>query len=81
MRELCIRADILTGTETPAAEQTLRTAFQVNQLKQNFGRKTQDASSEFENLVFEWIAVGAVETNDYHALFARFNMSRLKAAK
>ncbi len=80
LRELCIRADILTDTATPASEQALRTAFQVNQLQQNFGRKTQDATSEFENLVFEWIAVGAVDAKDYEPLFARFNTCRLKAA-
>lgn len=80
LRELCIRADILTDSATPASEQALRTAFQVNQLQQNFGRKTQDATSEFENLVFEWIAVGAVDAKDYEPLFARFNACRLKAA-
>lgn len=80
LRELCIRADILTDSATPASEQALRTAFQVNQLQQNFGRKPQDAASEFENIVFEWIAVGAVDTKDYEPLFARFNACRLKAA-
>ena len=80
LRELCIRADILTDSATPVSEQALRTAFQVNQLQQNFGRKTQDATSEFENLVFEWIAVGAVDAKDYEPLFARFNACRLKAA-
>ncbi len=80
LRELCIRADILTDSATPASEQALRTAFQVNQLQQNFGRKTQDATSEFENLVFEWVAVGAVAAKDYEPLFARFNACRLKAA-
>jgi DNA repair protein SbcC/Rad50 len=80
LRELCIRADILTDSATPASEQALRTAFQVNQLQQSFGRKTQDVSSEFENLVFEWIAVGAVDAKDYEPLFARFNACRLKAA-
>lgn len=80
LRELCIRADILTDSPTPASEQALRTAFQVNQLQQNFGRKAQDASAEFENVVFEWIAVGAVAEQDYAPLFARFNACRLKAA-
>ncbi len=80
LRELCIRADILTDSATPASEQALRTAFQVNQLQQNFGRKAQDASAEFENLVFEWVAVGAVEEKDYEPLFARFNACRLKVA-
>lgn len=80
LRELCIRAEILTDSATPASEQAQRTAFQVNQLQQNFGRKTQDAASEFENLVFEWIAVGAVDAKDYEPLFARFNACRLKAA-
>ena len=79
LRELCIRADILTDSATPASEQALRTAFQVTQLQQNFGRKTQDATSEFENLVFEWIAVGAVDAKDYEPLFLRFNACRLKA--
>jgi exonuclease SbcC len=81
LRELCIRADILTDSATPVSEQALRTAFQVNQLQQNFGRKTQDAHSEFENLVFEWVAVGAVDSKDYEPLFARFNACRMKAAK
>jgi len=80
LRELCIRADILTDSETPASEQALRTAFQVNQLQQNFGRKSQDAATEMENLVFEWISIGAVETKDYDLLVERFNACRLKAA-
>lgn len=80
LRELCVRADILTDSATPASEQVLRTAFQVNQLQQNFGRKAQDIGSEIENLVFEWIAVGAIETKDYDPLFERFNACRLKAA-
>ena len=81
LRELCIRADILTETATPAAEQTLRTAFQVNQLQQNFGHKSQDAVAEFENLVFEWVAIGAVEAKYYSELFARFNTCRLMVIK
>lgn len=80
LRELCVRADILTDSVTPASEQALRTAFQVNQLQQNFGRKAQDIGSEIENLVFEWIAVGAIETKDYDLLYERFNACRLKAA-
>lgn len=80
LRELCIRADILTDSPTPASEQALRTAFQVNQLQQSFGRKVQDTAANFENLVFEWIAVGAVETKSYDTLFTRFNSCRLKIA-
>ncbi len=79
LRELCIRADILTDSATPASEQALRTAFQVNQLQQNFGRKGQGVAAEFENLMFEWVAVGAVATDDYEPLLARFNSCRLKA--
>ncbi len=78
LRNLCVRADILTDSPTPASEQPLRTAFQVNQLQQNFGRKAQDVAAEFENLVFDWIAIGAVETADYQSLFDRFNKCRLK---
>lgn len=78
LRELCIRAEILSDSPSPAAEHAERTAFQVNQLQQNFGRKAQDAAAEMENLVFDWVAVGAVETAAYDALFARFNSCRLK---
>lgn len=79
LRELCIRAEILTDSPTPASEQALRTAFQVNQLQQNFGRKSQGVATEFENMMFEWVAVGAVATDDYEPLVARFNACRLKA--
>lgn len=80
LRELCVRAEILTESETPSEEQALRTAFQVNQLQQNFGRKIQNAAAEMENLVFDWVATGAVESQDYDSLFARFNACRLKVA-
>jgi exonuclease SbcC len=79
LRELCVRAEILTESETPASEQSLRTAFQVNQLQQNFGRKIQDTASEMENLVFDWVTTGAVDAKEYEALFDRFNTCRLKA--
>jgi hypothetical protein len=52
----------------------------VKQLKQNFGRKAQDVATDIENLVFEWIAVGAVDEKDYDPLFVRFNACRFKVA-
>lgn len=79
LQELCIRAEILVGAETPAEYQAQRTAYQVNQLQQSFGRKAQDIVSEFEALIMEWIAVGAVETKEYDTLILRFNTCRAKA--
>ena len=80
LRELSIRAEILTDSLTPAEDQSLRMSFQVNQLQQNFGRKATDVAAEFEHLIFDWVAIGAVETSEYDALFKRFNACRLKVA-
>ena len=49
-------------------------------LQQNFGRKATDVAAEFEHLIFDWVAIGAVETAEYDALFKRFNACRLKVA-
>src|SRR5690606_12046476 len=72
LRMLCVRAEVLCGASTPAADQSLRMAYQVKQLEQNFGQKPGDLKGELESLVFEWIAVGPVETPDYESLFQRF---------
>src|SRR5690606_12475739 len=39
LRMLCVRAEVLCGVSTPAADQSLRMAYQVKQLEQNFGHK------------------------------------------
>lgn len=73
LRMLCVRAEVLCGVSTPAADQSLRMAYQVKQLEQNFGQKPGDLKTELESLVFEWVSVGPVETADYEPLFQRFN--------
>lgn len=77
LRMLCVRAEVLCGLSTPAADQPLRMAYQVKQLEQNFGQKPGDPKVEMESLVFEWIAVGPVETADYEPLFQRFDQCRM----
>lgn len=72
LRLLCIRAEILAGATTPAADQALRMEYQVRQLEQNFGQKPVDLRVAMDELVFEWLAVGPVSAADYQPLFARF---------
>jgi exonuclease SbcC len=81
LRLLCIRAEILTGATTPAADQALRMDYQVKQLEQNFGQKPQDIRSEIDALVFEWLATGPVVTTEYSPLFERFYACWLKVFK
>lgn len=80
LRLLCIRAEILAGATTPAADQALRMEYQVKQLEQNFGQKASDPRSALDELVFEWLAVGPVSATAYEPLFKRFRDSWQKIA-
>src|SRR5690606_21706851 len=55
LRLLCIRAEILAGATTPAADQALRMEYQGRQLEQNFGQKPVDLRVAMDELVFEWL--------------------------
>ncbi|HTF83382.1 MAG TPA: DUF349 domain-containing protein [Cellvibrio sp.] len=81
LRLLCIRADILSGSTTPAVDQALRMEYQVKQLEQNFGQKPADTRTAFDELIFEWLAVGPVSGADYAPLFNRFHECWLKIVR
>lgn len=79
MRTLCIQAEILTDTATPAEDQSLRMEYQVNKLQQGLGQFVADVDGELKSLVFDWVMVGAVEPGSYSALLDRFNQCRSKS--
>lgn len=69
---LCIRAEILSQKDTPEAYKAQRMAYQVEQLKLNFGKRDET----MEALVLEWLAQPAVADEPYQAAWARFNACR-----
>jgi DNA repair protein SbcC/Rad50 len=76
LRELCVRAEILTDTPTLEADQSARREYQMKRLTQGFGKGAQ--ADTIESLILEWIAVGASSDLDYAALMARFNRCRTR---
>jgi DNA repair protein SbcC/Rad50 len=69
---LCIRAEILTQQETPEAFKAQRMAYQVEQLKQHFGRRDES----LEQLTLEWLAQPAVSDEAYMSAWQRFSHCR-----
>lgn len=72
LRKLTIRAEILTGKETPEQDKSLRMGYQVQQMQEGFGNRDSNVAA----LVLEWIAIGAVTTPIYSELLKRFNSCR-----
>jgi hypothetical protein len=77
LHTLTIRAEILAGQESPAADKQARMAYQVRQMQQGFGQR----DNSFEPLVLEWIALGGVVTPTYTTLLSRFTNARAQGVK
>ncbi|MBL8267728.1 DUF349 domain-containing protein [Steroidobacter sp.] len=80
LRTLCIRAEILTDSPTPASDQTLRREYQVQRLMKSMGQGVK-ADDGPEALALEWLAVGPTEEATYLQLLERFKVSRSKRAE
>jgi hypothetical protein len=76
LRTLCIRAELLTDTPTPAGDTALRRAYQLQQLLKGLGQERAPRNLEMEALVFEWLAVGATSDAVYAQLLERFRNCR-----
>lgn len=72
---LCIRAEILSGRETPAEDKSRRMEYQLQQLQQGLGKKEET----LEDLAIEWVGIGAVDEASYSSLFNRFMASLAKS--
>lgn len=72
LRSLCIRAELLTDTPTPAGDHALRREFQLRQLASGFGQARATGREAFESLLLEWLSVGATTDAAYAELLARF---------
>lgn len=78
LRTLCVRAEILTDTPTPSADQTLRREYQVKRLMQSMGQGIK-AEDGLDALTLEWLTVGPTEEGSYLQLLERFKACRKKA--
>ena len=76
LRLLCIRAELLTDTPSPAGDQALRREYQLQQLLKGLGQARAEVNVALEALVFEWLAVGATGDAVYAGLLERFNACR-----
>ena len=77
LRTLTIRAEILTGQESPASDKQARMAYQVKQMQSGFGQR----DNRFEPLVLEWVSLGAIAKDIYQPLYQRFEHCRMLAAR
>jgi hypothetical protein len=76
LRMLCIRAELMTDSETPAEDQPLRREYQMQRLVASMGRGERPTPADLDTLMLEWLAVGPVDTTVHDALFARFRRCR-----
>jgi hypothetical protein len=79
LRTLCIRAEILTDTPTPAADQTLRREYQMQRLMNSMGQGVSAEQGQIDSMTIEWLGAGPVEEAIYLRLLERFKQSRAKA--
>jgi hypothetical protein len=78
LRTLCVRAEILTDTPTPEADQTLRREYQVKRLMQSMGQGIKSEEG-LDALTIEWLGAGPTEEGAYLQLLERFKACRKKA--
>lgn len=75
LRTLTIRAEILTGQESPESDKQARMAYQVKQMQSGFGQR----DNRFEPLILEWVSLGAITKDVYQPLLQRFEHCRKRA--
>ena len=81
LRTLCIRAELITETATPAEDQALRRNYQLQSLVKGFGQSAAPGRQQVDAMVFEWIGVGPIPTPVYVDLFERFRQCWKKAQR
>ena len=78
LRLLCIRAEILTDTPSPAEDHSLRREYQLQRLVQGMGRGGGEAQ-HLDGLMLEWMAAGPVDDAAYTPLVERIKACRQHA--
>ena len=76
LKMLCIRAEILTDTPTPAEDQALRREYQLQRLVQGMGQGGRVDDTHVDSLTIGWVGAGPVESAVYQPLLQRFRRCR-----
>ncbi|HEY0943010.1 MAG TPA: DUF349 domain-containing protein [Steroidobacter sp.] len=79
LRTLCIRAELLTDTPTPEADQALRREYQMQLLMNSMGQGIKAETGQIDALTIEWLGAGPIEEGMYLQLLERFKACRSKA--
>lgn len=79
LKQLCIRAEILTEMPTPTEDQAVRREYQLQRLVQGMGQRLQADQTSLDAMALEWIGVGPVEATVYEPLLQRFLGCRARA--
>lgn len=76
LRELCIRAEILTETATAPEDLPQRRTYQMQRLVQGMGQRLHTDPHELDRIVLELVRVGPVAEQAYDALLERLRQCR-----
>jgi hypothetical protein len=80
LRLLCVRAEIVTDTPTPAEDQPLRREYQVQRLMQTMGQGAGAGDAHLDTMALEWVSVGPTEEATYRTLLERFKRCRERSS-
>lgn len=80
-KELCLRMEILCGTESPAEEQQARMKFQANRLAEAIGHGVDDPVGKMTDLEREWYLSAGALPGDEKSLQERFEKARKTAGQ
>jgi hypothetical protein len=72
LRQLCIRAEIMAGIDSPAEDQAQRMAYQMSRLSSGIGQARRENQDDFLELQVQWHCTGPVGNNYFPALQVRF---------
>ncbi len=75
-KQLCMRMEILCGTESPAEEQQARMEFQANRLAEAIGHGVDDPVGKMADLEREWYLSAGASPSQEKGLQARFEKAR-----
>jgi hypothetical protein len=76
LRQLCVRAEVLTEQPTPDEDQALRRDYQVQRLMQGMGQGVEVQDGQLDDLTLEWVGTGPAPQSTYAGLLARFRHCR-----
>ena len=72
LRMLCIRCEIASSTSTPPEDQDLRRDYQMNLLMTSLGQGRRADELDWDAMLVEWIATGAIAPEAHDGLERRF---------